>query len=153
GLADYFRPILDSVSIPVLLYSIPQQSAIAISDEVLALLQEATNLAGLKDSQGLWDRTSALITENRTLSIFAGNDELLSRALAIGGAGAISGTANAFPELVVGIREAVKAGDAVFAQSRLDAAKNILLQYPLIAAAKSVLANRGVDRMWVRPPL
>jgi dihydrodipicolinate synthase/N-acetylneuraminate lyase len=38
-------------------------------------------------------------------------------------------------------------------QQRLDAAKQVLLQFPLIAASKSVLVRRGVDRMWVRPPL
>src|SRR5262249_26144065 len=149
----HFRRVLDCAEVPVLLYSIPQQSSITITDEVLDFLVDHPKLAGLKDSQGNWERTSALIRERSRMRVFAGNDELLSRSIALGGAGAISGTANAFPELVVAIRETIKRGDAAESQARLDSAKNIILQYPLIAAAKSVLAHRGVNRMWVRPPL
>ncbi len=153
GVAEYFRRVLDAVDIPVLLYSIPQQSAIQVSDETLDLLAAHPRLAGMKDSEGDWARTSGLIERRKGLRIFPGSDELLSRSLAAGAAGSISGTANAFPELVVGVRRALAEGVAEEAQRRLDAAKSILLAYPLIAAAKSVLAHRGVPRMWVRPPL
>ena len=40
-----------------------------------------------------------------------------------------------------------------WAWSWMNRAKTIVLEYPLIAGNKSVLANRGVPRMWVRPPL
>lgn len=154
GVADYFRRVLDASDIPVLLYSIPQFSAVAITDDVLALLARHPRLAGIKDSAGQWERTHALITGRRDLRIFPGSDDLLARGLQAGAVGAISGTANAFPELIVAVKRAVETGgDAEAAQARLDVAKGILLQYPLIGVSKSVLAHRGVPRMYVRPPL
>src|SRR2546426_5873655 len=39
GIADYFRRVLDIAEIPILLYSIPQQTAIPITDEVLEYLK------------------------------------------------------------------------------------------------------------------
>lgn len=153
GLAAYFRALLDVSTIPVYLYHIPQFSAIAISDEVIDLLRGHTKLAGLKDSAGNWERTSALIKESG-LGVFPGADDLMARSLKAGAPGCISGAANAFPDLVVAVHRAIAAGsDAAAEQQRLDAAKKILLIFPLIASSKSVLVRRGVERMWVRPPL
>lgn len=153
GLAAYFRRVMDASRIPVLLYNIPQQTAVPITDELLDLLRDHPRMAGIKDSAGNWERTSALIQGNPALRIFCGADELLSRALQAGGAGGISGTANGFPELVSGVKRGTAERRGEEAQAKLDAAKNVLLQYPLIAVNKSVLAHRGVGRMHVRPPL
>lgn len=154
GVAEYFRRVMDAADIRVLLYSIPQFSAVAVTDEVLDRLKGNPRLAGIKDSAGQWDRTRQLLTERPDLTIFPGSDELLSRALSIGAVGSISGMANPFPDLVAGVKRAYEAGgDVEAAQRRLDTGKSIVLQYPLIGASKAVMANRGVPRMWVRPPL
>src|SRR5579872_5245951 len=137
GVADYFRRVLDAAELPVLLYSIPQFSGVAITDEVLALLDGHPRLAGLKDSAGQWERTYALITGRRDLKVFPGSDGLLAPSLVAGAAGSITGTANAFPDLIVAVKRAHDAGrDTTEAQARLDAAKNILVQYPLISSIK-----------------
>ncbi len=153
GVAAFFRPLLDAAEIPVLLYSIPQQTAVQITDEIIGLLADHPRLAGLKDSKGDWETTSGLISTWPKLSIFSGGDQIMARSLAAGSAGAISGSANAFPDLVAEVRKSVGTGASDTAQARLTAAKDILIQYPLIAAVKSVLAHRGVSRMYVRPPL
>ncbi len=154
GVADFFRPVLDASDVPVLLYSIPQQTSVPITDDILVLLRGHPRLAGLKDSAGNWDRTHALLTNYPDLVTLPGSDDLLARGAAAGAPGNISGTANSFPELISGVRRAVlSGGDGVAEQARLDTAKSIVLSYPLMAGNKSVLAHRGVDRMYVRPPL
>lgn len=154
GVANFFRRVLDASDVPVLLYSIPQQTGVPITDEILALLAGQPRLSGLKDSAGKWERTHALVTGRRDLNVFSGSDDVLGRAALAGAVGAISGTANSFPELVSEVWRAAKSRrDVGAAQARLDVAKSIVLQYPLIAGNKSVLAHRGVGRMWVRPPL
>lgn len=158
GLADYFRPILESIDLPVLLYSIPQQTAVPISDELLDLLAGYPNLVGLKDSAGDWERTNAYITRYPQLKVFAGSDLLAARCYAAGGGGCVSGGANAFPEVVAAIRDAWDAeqqdGPALqAAQERLNALAAITLRYPLIAVSKSILAHRGLPRLGVRSPL
>lgn len=156
GLAAYFRPVLDVADLPILLYSIPQQSAVAISLDLLDLLAGHPNLSGIKDSSGDWANTQAYLARYPQLRIFAGSDRLAAQSYAQG-AGSISGGANAFPEDVAAVRDAYTAdtggSQTLQAQARLNALADITLRYPLIAVSKSVLAHRGLPRLSVRPPL
>ena len=66
---------------------------------------------------------------------------------AAGAAGAVSGLAAAFPEVVV---EAVRSGDS----TRAGALRQVIDRYPRHAASKAVLVARGVTmREDVRAPL
>jgi len=156
GLAAYFLPILDEIDLPLLLYNIPQMTAVPITDPLLARLADHPRLAGIKDSAGDWTRTHELITKYPHLKTFAGSEYAAAKCLRAGGAGCISGGANAFPELLVAVRSAFQSGDASAtdaAQSRLEEMLNILVRYPFVGASKSVLAHRGFPRMGVRPTL
>ena len=154
GLAAYFRAVLDSADLPMLLYNIPQFSAVPITDGLLALLADHPNLAGIKDSAGDWTRTQEFITRYPALSIFTGSDTLAAQGLAAGGAGIISGGANAFPEIVAAVYRAHQAGTGTgAAQNRLAVLSEILRRYPFVAVGKSILAHRGLPRMGVRPPI
>ncbi len=154
GISAFFRLVMDASDIPVMLYSIPQFSAIAITDEIIERVSDHPRFAGMKDSAGEWNRTRALIEGHRDLAVFSGSDDVLAQALCAGGVGAISGTANGFPDLVAAVKRAVDGGgDGIAAQARLDAAKSVLINYPVIACSKVVLHHRGVPRMHVRPPL
>ena len=81
------------------------------------------------------------------LEIFIGAEALIGRGLAAGAAGAVSGLASAFPEVVV---EAVRTGDSTAAgelRARVE-------RYPRHAALKAVVGSRGVPlREDVRGPL
>ncbi|HLJ56836.1 MAG TPA: dihydrodipicolinate synthase family protein [Chthonomonadaceae bacterium] len=156
GLTAYFESILDAVELPVLLYNIPQMTSVPITDALLRSLAGHPRLAGVKDSAGDWPRTDALIRAFPELAVFSGSDYLAERCLGAGGAGCISGGANPFPETVVAVRDAFVRGDTLDiegAQQRLDQMLDILVRYPFVGASKSVLANRGLPRMGVRPPL
>lgn len=155
GLADYFLRVLDAVDLPMLLYNIPQFSAVAITDELLELLKGHPNLAGIKDSAGEWARTQEFIVNYPELRIFVGSDRLDASCYTAGGAGCISGGANAFPELLVAVREAFRRSpqDAKQAQAHLNALLDILAGYPFLSSTKSILPQRGLPRLGVRPPL
>jgi 4-hydroxy-tetrahydrodipicolinate synthase len=156
GLAAYFLALMDAAELPVLLYNIPQMTAVPITDALLDRLASHSRLAGIKDSAGDWERTHALITQYPRLQTYAGSDYLAARCLRAGGAGCVSGGANPFPEVVAAVRDACLSGDARTvdaAQARLDAMLDILVRYPFVAASKSVLARRGLPRTGVRPSL
>ena len=157
GIADGFRAVLDAADIPILLYNIPQHSAVPITEEILALLDGHPNLAGIKDSSGDWNSTCGYITRHPGLRIFSGSDRLACSCLEASGAGAISGGANAFPEVIAAVgkahREQPDTQAAQEAQARLHALVDITSRYPFIANSKSILAHRGLPRMGVRPPL
>lgn len=154
GVAEYFRRVLDAADIPVLLYNIPQHSALVITDSVLEPLLDHPNLAGIKDSAGVWEDTQHYITTYPQLRIFAGSDRLAYQSF-LHGAGGISGGANAFPEALAAVRDACKKGEVegAAAQTRLNALLDITTRYPFISTSKSILAHRGLPRLGVRPPL
>ncbi len=156
GLANYFTAVMDSADIPVMLYNIPQFSAVPITDELMELLAGHPNLAGVKDSAGDLSRTLEFIKCYPGLKIFSGSDRLAADSYTNGGAGCISGGANAFPEVVVGVRNAFRQGSsdcAAKAQVRLNELIDITIRYPFITSARAVIANRGLPRLGVRPPL
>jgi 4-hydroxy-tetrahydrodipicolinate synthase len=156
GLATYFLPILDAVDLPILLYNIPQMTAVPISDALLECLGHHPRLVGIKDSAGSWPRTQEFITKYPHLRTFAGSDYLAARSLSAGAAGCISGGANPFPKLLVAVRDGFLSGDTArldAAQARLDQMLDILVRYPFVGASKSVLVRHGLPRMGVRPSL
>lgn len=157
GAADYFRRVLDASSIPILLYSIPHFTAVPITNNIIDLLIDHPNLAGLKDSAGDLNRTRELITRYPHLKIYSGSDYITGPAFMHGSFGCISGGANAFPELLNSVRNAHKLGlsseDQAAAQHKLTGMTDICVPYPLIATNKSIAAMRNVCRISVRSPL
>jgi 4-hydroxy-tetrahydrodipicolinate synthase len=156
GLADYFWAVMDSADLPILLYNIPQFSAVPITNDLIDLLAGHPNLAGVKDSAGDLTRTLEFIKRYPELKIFAGSDRLAADCYSNGGAGCISGGANAFPEVVASVRNCFRSGGmaaAAEAQVRLNALLDITMRYPFITSARAIIANRSLPRLGVRPPL
>ena len=129
---------------PFYLYEFAARSGYAIPVAVVARLREqAENFRGLKVSDPAWDAFASYLIEG--LDVFVGPEALIGRGLAGGAVGAVSGLASCFPELVV---DAVRNGADV-AEVRVT-----LQRFPFQAAAKTVVALRGVPmRADVRAPL
>ena len=137
--AEACRPL------PFYLYEFRARTGYAIPLPVIQRLRElAPNLAGLKVSDQPFEEVEPYLIEG--LDVFVGAESLLLRALEHGAAGAVSGLAAAFPELVAGlVRE--RAGDV--GETRV-----MLERFPFQAAVKFVLGRRGVPvREDVRAPL
>ena len=95
-----------------------------------------------------WEKVEPYILDG--LDIFIGAESLVARGLAAGAAGAVSGLASVYPEVVAAlVREPT--------QERSDEAERLrgeLDRFPFQAAAKAVAARRGVPiRPDVRAPL
>ena len=81
------------------------------------------------------------------LDLFVGAEALIGEGLAAGAAGAVSGLASAFPDVVV---EAVRTGDS----TRAGELRALLDRYQRLAALKAVVASKGVPiREDMRAPL
>lgn len=98
---------------PVYLYNIPGNTRNEVKPALAARLAAAhANIAGVKDSSKDLNRTeefiAALSPEHR---VFVGTDSLVVPALSIGAAGGVAGVANVFPEIMVAMYEAYRAGD------------------------------------------
>lgn len=132
--------------VPFYVYEFEARSGYAVPLSVLERLREETsNFAGLKVSDKPWERFEPYLLEG--LDVFVGPEALIARGLAGGAAGVVSGLATAFPGEVAAAVRGVPGPD-------LETLRDGLEQFPFHAAAKHVLARRGVAiRPDVRAPL
>lgn len=106
-----FSEIAEAVDLPIVLYNIPARTGNNIDYKTVKKLAKYENIVGIKDSSGNFDNTLRYIenTDPR-LSVLAGSDSFILWSLLAGGAGAIAGTANVFPEIAVKIYSLWKDG-------------------------------------------
>jgi dihydrodipicolinate synthase/N-acetylneuraminate lyase len=121
---------------PFYIYEFAARSGYAVPLAVLEQLREdAPNFRGLKVSDTPWERFAPYLLEG--LDVFVGPEALIPQGLAAGAVGAVSALGSAFPELVA---NAVRNPDA----PDLGPVRAALERFPLQAAAKVVVARRGV---------
>ena len=138
-LAHFVSAARACAPMPLYLYEFNARVGYSIPPPVIGRLRErAPNLAGMKVSNAPFDRVEPYLLDG--LDIFVGAEALIPEGLARGAAGAVSGLATAFPEVVAAlVRDA--GGAAAAAGAALRAA---LDGVPFIPAAKRALAQRGV---------
>jgi dihydrodipicolinate synthase/N-acetylneuraminate lyase len=122
--------------VPFYVYEFAARSGYAVPVPVLERLREvAPNFRGLKVSDTPWERFAPYLIEG--LDIFVGPESLLPQGLAAGASGAVSALASTFPELVAAAVRDPSSAD-------LAPVREALERFPVQAAAKFVLARRGV---------
>ncbi len=135
--------------LPFYVYEFAARSGYEVPVEVVERLRERLpNLRGLKVSDKPWEKVEPYMLDG--LDVFIGAEALVARGLAAGAAGAVSGLASAYPEVVAALVHEPS-------QERSDEAERLrasLDRFPFQAAAKAVAGRRGVPiGPDVRPPL
>ncbi len=112
-LVAYYTAIAQSVQIPVMLYNIPKSTGTNISSRVVAELAPIDNIQGIKDSSGNMDNLLAYVkaAKGNNMDVLVGSDGNISAGYACGASGAVAGTANLITDVVVGLWQALEAGD------------------------------------------
>ena len=151
-LYGHFSAIANSVkNLPMLLYNNPGRTGYTIGyDLVMRLLENCSNIVGMKDSSGDMTRTAEFIRRTRDFNfkVFCGKDTLVYGALAHGAAGAVCITANAYPKLVCSIYEKFIAGDlsgSLEAQFRLNPVRLSMDLASFPVATKDMANMMGLD--------
>jgi len=157
GLFAWYARLIEGVADPrlrVMLYHLPQVSSVPLSVDLVARLAAAFPgvIAGIKDSEGNWENTSALLARVPQITIVIGHEPHLPKLMRAGGAGTICGVANVFPKLVQALLGAAPtpADDA-----RIAKFIDIAFRQPFLPAFKSIVADRTGEAAWrnVRAPL
>ena len=135
--------------LPLYLYAFTARSGYPLPVEVVsAVAQRVENLAGLKVSESAFERVQDYL--GLGLPVYVGSEPLIPRALAGGAAGAVSGIAAAFPDIV----RAVVDDPTPAGERRLADLRAALEAQPFVSAIKVALAERGIPvRPDVRAPL
>jgi dihydrodipicolinate synthase/N-acetylneuraminate lyase len=121
---------------PFYVYEFAARSGYPVPVAVLERLRDAApNFRGLKVSDVPWERFAPYLLEG--LDVFVGPESLIPQGLGGGAVGAVSALASAFPELVAAAVREPAGADLAPVRAAME-------RFPLQAAAKLVLAWRGV---------
>ncbi|CUU38484.1 MAG: dihydrodipicolinate synthase family protein [Fimbriimonadales bacterium] len=154
GLIAYFRAILETTSLPVILYNIPQRTRVPILPALIEALLGYPHLIGIKDSSGDLAQLEQYLRYVPRLRVWVGEEKFLLKCLQGGGAGTISGLANVRPQPLVQIVARFNAGEVCEGtQAQVDAFADAIDAFPAPANFKYALTHYGFPLSPVRPPL
>lgn len=95
----HYRRVADASPIPVLLYSVPIFTGVALEAPEVATLAEHPNIIGMKDSSGNIQRIAEIISAvPRAFQVLVGSASTVLPSLAVGARGGILALACALPE-------------------------------------------------------
>ncbi len=156
-LIAHFRRVADESPIPVMLYSIPQFTGIALGAAEVAALAEHPNIIGIKDSSGNVQGVAEIVAATPpAFQILVGSAASVYPSMAIGARGAILALACALPEKCVALFELVRQGHHEKArelQAILVRASKLMVSELGIAGVKHAMDHRGYRGGIPRPPL
>ena len=161
GIVESYRQVLDATSdrpLRVVLYHIPQVSAVGLSHGVIAELMQRwpQRIVAIKDSA--CERAQSLEMARAfmpPLGVHVGNELDLPALAAVGSRGAVSGLANFMPRVVHRLATEPDAARSAPEHARARRLLAWLGGYALIPALKAIMAAQTGDAAWlrVRPPL
>jgi len=156
-LTEHYRRVADASKLPVILYSIPQLTGVALESDLVARLAEHPNIIGIKESSGNVQRVGEIIAAvPEGFQVVVGSADTLYASLLLGAAGGVLALADCLPELCIELYQAVAANQTASARSLnrriLPASKKIVRQLG-IAGLKHAMDYRGYYGGPVRGPL
>ncbi|MDR1272606.1 MAG: dihydrodipicolinate synthase family protein [Clostridiales Family XIII bacterium] len=160
-LIEYYGEVADSIpeDFSMYLYAIPQNAVNDINPMVAEEIARAhKNVAGIKYSFPDLSRIQQfMLINDGTFSVLVGSDELFEAAVAVGGAGTVSGNSMIIPEHYLALWNAMQQNDFELAtryQRRTNELNSILCAKNNIAAYKIMLREEGViQSSAMRPPM
>jgi len=156
-LVAHFRRVADESPIPVMLYSIPQFTGIALGATEVAALAEHPNIIGIKDSSGNVQGVAEIVAATPpAFQILVGSAASVYPSMTIGARGAILALACALPEKCVALFELFQQGHHEKArelQAILVRASKLMVSELGIAGVKHAMDQRGYRGGIPRPPL
>ena len=156
-LIAHYRRVADESPIPVMLYSIPQFTGIALAAADVAALAEHPNIIGIKDSSGNVQGVAEIVAATPpAFQVLVGSAASVYPSLVIGARGAILALACALPEKCVALFDLVRQGrheEARELQSVLLRASKLIVSEMGIAGVKHAMDQRGYRGGVPRLPL
>lgn len=132
----HYRSVADASPIPVLLYSVPQFTGVALEPPEVIALADHPNVIGIKESSGNVQRVAEIIAgTTRDFQMLVGSAATIYPSLAIGARGAILALGSALPDKCVELYELFRRGQQEKARE---------LQEVILRASKLVVSECGI---------
>ncbi len=153
----HYRRVADASPIPVLLYSVPQFTGVALEPPEVAVLAQHPNIIGIKESSGNVQRVAEIIARvHSDFQVLVGSAATIYPSLTIGACGAILALASALPDKCVALYELIRRGQHEKArelQAVILRASKLVVSECGIAGVKYVMDQRGYRGGLPRLPL
>jgi 4-hydroxy-2-oxoglutarate aldolase len=154
---QHYRAVADASPIPILLYSVPIFTGIALDTPEIVELSQHPNILGIKDSSGVIQRVAEVVAAApNTFHVLTGGAAVIYPALSVGARGAILALADALPEKCAELYHLVLSGQhdrAKSLQLQLAQASKRILSEGSIAGLKYAMDLRGYQGGLPRLPL
>lgn len=151
----FYRSVADRSSVPMFLYSVPPVTAYSLPVDLIWRLSRHENIAGMKDSSGDVVRLQSIIEATpKDFLLYSGSSRALTGAMAVGCHGAITGSGNYAPQLVLETLEAARTEPATARrlQKRLSALSSSVEAHG-VPGVKAAAKAAGLDPGYPREPL
>ena len=153
-LIQHYQAIAANTNLPIILYNIPANTKISISEQVFKELIKIPRIVGIKDSSGQLENIQMYLDLNdrADFSVLVGSDSLILPALQKGADGAVAATSNVLTKTDLGIYQAYLANNLEKA-ARLQESINDFRRVLKLATVPSVLKySLGLTGIPVGPP-
>ncbi|MGC0771368.1 MAG: dihydrodipicolinate synthase family protein [Candidatus Acidiferrum sp.] len=135
-LIAHYRRVADASPIPVMLYSVPQFTGIALEAPEVGVLAQHPNIIGIKESSGNVQRAAEMLAAvSPAFKVLVGSASMMFPSQVLGACGAILALASVLPEQCVALFDAVRSG--IFEKARE-------LQSAILPASKLIVAQCGI---------
>jgi len=154
----HYRTVLDSVSIPIVLYNVPKFTGFSLDPRIIdQLARENEQVAGVKDSSGKIETMTEIIRlVGSRISVLAGAADITLSSFSIGSKGAVLAVANVFPATCKRLYDAFRNNrldEAKRLQERIILANDLLVKkYNQLSAIKEALNTTGLPAGYPRRP-
>ena len=153
----HYRRVADASPIPVMLYSVPQFTGVALEPPEVAKLAEHPNIIGIKESSGNVQRVAEIIASvPSNFQVLVGSAATIYPSIIVGARGAILALASALPEKCVALYELIRQGQHQKARELHEVilrASKLAVSECGIAGVKYVMDQRGYRGGLPRLPL
>jgi 4-hydroxy-2-oxoglutarate aldolase len=132
----HYRRVADASPIPVLLYSVPQFTGVALEPPEVAKLAEHPNIIGIKESSGNVLRVAEIVAATSPrFQVLVGSAAGVYPSITVGARGAILALASALPEKCVALYDLIRKGEQEKARE---------LQTAILRVSKLVVSECGI---------
>jgi len=132
----HYRRVADASPIPVMLYSVPQFTGVALEAPEVGVLAQHPNIIGIKESSGNVQRAAEMLAAvPSSFQLLVGSASMMFPSMVLGAIGSILALGSALPELCVAAFEAVRKGDLETARA---------LQAAILPASKLIVSQCGI---------
>ena len=132
----HYRRVADASPIPVMLYSVPQFTGVALEAPEVGVLAQHPNIIGIKESSGNVQRAAEMLAAvPSSFQILVGSASMMFPSMVLGAVGSILALASAMPEQCVALFDAARKGEMGTARA---------LQATILPASKVIVSQCGI---------